>query len=154
MKVLSILCYRVVIFSLLSLYSTKLLADLNSTPEFDETATSLRDIMISNLDNNLNPKIVRVADELYEPNGNWGIELWHDLIIFQSGDLVLDNTNALNPRILELNNKVKGVYNGGSYLDVDHVFYDRLWLVAFGDADNWYINVDSNNLSQFQQFTP
>ena len=154
MKVLSILCYRIVIFSLLSLYSSKLLADLNSTPEFNETVTSLRDIMVSNLDNNLNPKIVRVADELYERIGNWGIELWYDLIIFQSGDLVLDNTNALNPRILELNNKFKGVYNGGSYLDVDHVFYDRLWLVAFGDADNWYINVDSNNLSQFQQFTP
>jgi flagellin-like hook-associated protein FlgL len=96
----------------------------------------LRDKILAGAPNGYNPAHVQVNSSIYAPSGDWGIQPWSNLSSYKDGDLVLDNTNASSPRLLELNYLVKGDYHGGAYDQGSYVFYDGAWHTAENSNDS------------------
>ncbi len=107
-------------------------ANLAEPVNFAQTATDLRDLILANAPNGVQPPHVKLAagTSIYAPSGDWGIQVWSSLATFKEGAVVLDNTNTLSPRILEFNSNVKGTYHGGDYNLGSYVFYDGAWMKA------------------------
>ncbi len=112
----------------------RLLANNGAIHFFDGSSTVLRDLMLSNSTSGLNPPKVDSASGIYEPSQNWGISLWNEAVSFQKGDLVLNNTDVIDPRILEFGANVRGNYMGNAYFSGDHVFCEGKWFFATDDV--------------------
>lgn len=110
--------------------------NLSEPVTFDQTATGLRDMLLTNAPNGYQPSHIKLAagTSIYAPSGDWGVQPWSSLATFKEGSIVLDNTNAAAPRILEFNSNVKGNYHGGDYNLGSYVFYDGAWLKAENNA--------------------
>ena len=132
----------------------RLLANNGAIHFFDGSSTVLRDLMLSNSASGLNPPKVDSASGIYEPSQNWGISLWNEAVSFQNGDLVLDNTDVIDPRILEFGANVRGNYMGNAYFSGDHVFYEGKWFFATEDVSQAVVPVNPENLLPFSQFIP
>ena len=114
-----------------------------------QVAQDLRDMIMAGAADGYNPGHITVNSSIYAPSGDWGVEPWNNLASFKQGDLVLDNTNTANPRLLEFNYLVKGNYHGGNYDSGSYVFYDGAWVKAENSASATDVPRNPANLSSF-----
>ena len=81
--------------------------------------------------NNYTPGFVKVGDDIYEANHDWGVKTWNSKNSFKEGDLFFDSANS---SVKYVTSNVKGTYTGAAADTGNFVTYQGEWYKATTSA--------------------
>jgi flagellin-like hook-associated protein FlgL len=74
--------------------------------------------------NNYTPGFVKVGNDIYEANHDWGVKTWNSKNSFKEGDLFFDSANS---KVKYVTSNVKGTYTGATAVEGEFVTYQGEW---------------------------
>ena len=112
-------------------------------------AAGLKSLMAFNSTSNHTPGYVKVGNDVYVANNDWGVKTWTGGVSFNEGELIFDeNPGTAGEHVKEISSRVKGIYTGAGANTDDYVLHQGNWFQASGTVAKSTVPVDPASVSK------